>query len=551
MRLSRRDFFGLAGGVGLVAATASLGLVTLGPSTSTGVEVTSEVPLPQPFSRQLTVPPIARPVAGTDTYQLMQRRATVDIIPGLPTEIWGFDGRFPGPTILARSGRPVTVQVENRLTVPTVVHLHGGHTPAESDGYPTDLILPTGGTGGWGSRRAAGNVTPGKRDYRYPLQQRASTLWYHDHTMDFTGPNVYRGLAGFFIIGDDSDDALPLPRGDHDLPLMICDRAFGADGSFRYPALSPEQDSAGVQTAYLAGVLGDVLLVNGIPWPRHEVDGTQYRIRLLNGSNARRYEFALEPPPPAGPSFVQIASDGGLLAGPVPRDSVTLASAERAEVIVDFSAYPVGTVVTLVNRLGTGSTGNVMQFAVVRAAATTTAIPDVLSVIEPLARSQARVTRTFAFQLRRGSMGQSAGNSHDHGSGQGGDSDQGGSVQGGSVQGGDQGGGAEPLMWMVNGQSFDPAVDLASPRSGDVEIWRLMTDLHHPVHVHLNPFQVLQRGGRAPRAGDLGWKDTIDLIPGETAEIIMRFGDYPGRYVFHCHNLEHEDMAMMANFTVN
>ena len=126
------------------------------------------------------------------------------------------------------------------------------------------------------------------------------------------------------------------------------------------------------------------MLVNGIPWPRHEVDGTQYRIRLLNGSNARRYEFALEPPPPGGSSFVQIASDGGLLAGPVPRDSVTLASAERAEVIVDFGAYPVGTVVTLVNRLGVGSTGTVMQFAIVRAAATTTAIPDVLSVIEPL-----------------------------------------------------------------------------------------------------------------------------------------------------------------------
>ena len=105
-------------------------------------------------------------------------------------------------------------------------------------------------------------------------------------------------------------------------------------------------------------------------------------------------------------------------------------------------------------------------------------------------------------------------------------------------------------MWMVNGTPFDPTVDLASPGLGDVEVWRLMTDLHHPVHVHLNPFQVLRRGGRAPGAGDLGWKDTIDLVPGETAEIIMRFGGYPGRYVFHCHNLEHEDMAMMANFSV-
>ena len=103
-----------------------------------------------------------------------------------------------------------------------------------------------------------------QRDYRYPLQQRASTLWYHDHTMDFTGPNVYRGLAGFFLVGDEQDDALPLPRGDRDLPLMVCDRAFAADGSFRYPALSPEQVTPGVQTDYMAGVLGDVVLVNGV-----------------------------------------------------------------------------------------------------------------------------------------------------------------------------------------------------------------------------------------------------------------------------------------------
>ena len=201
------------------------------------------------------------------------------------------------------------------------------------------------------------------RDYRYPLQQRASTLWYHDHTMDFTGPNVYRGLAGFFIVGDDQDDALPLPRGDHDLPLMICDRCVRR-GRFvsttrRCPA---DQDSPGVQTRYMAGVLGDVVLVNGVPWPRHEVDGTRYRLRLLNASNARRYEFALDPPPPTGSPFVQIASDGGLLAAPVARDSVTLASAERAEVVVDFGAYPVGTAVTLVNRLGTGSTVPVMRF---------------------------------------------------------------------------------------------------------------------------------------------------------------------------------------------
>ena len=106
-------------------------------------------------------------------------------------------------------------------------------------------------------------------------------------------------------------------------------------------------------------------------------------------------------------------------------------------------------------------------------------------------------------------------------------------------------------MWMVNGEAFDPGRDLANPRLGDVEIWQLMTDLHHPVHLHLTPFQVLRRGFDPPGPGDLGWKDTIDLLPGQTAEIIMRFDGYPGRYVFHCHNLEHEDMAMMANFSVS
>ena len=348
----------------------------------------------------------------------------------------------------------------------------------------------------------------GQRDYRYPLRQRASTLWYHDHTMDFTGPNVYRGLAGFFLVGDEQDDALPLPRGDRDLPLMVCDRAFAADGSFRYPALSPDQTTAGVQADYMGGVLGDVVLVNGVPWPRHEVDGARYRLRLLNASNARRFEFALDPPPPDGPPFVQIASDGGLLAAPVARDSVTLASAERAEVIVDFAGYPVGSEVTLVNRLGSGSTASVMRFVVARTAEDDSSVPGVLSVIEPLDRSQAVITRTFAFQLKRGPMA---------------------SAPGGHAGHQDDPDAADPsLMWMVNGEAFDPGRDLANPRLGDVEIWRLMTDLHHPVHLHLAPFQVLRRGFDPPGPGDLGWKDTIDLLPGQTAEIIMRFDGYPG-----------------------
>ncbi len=534
MRFGRREFFGITGGAALVAATSSLGLLSLGPSGSTGTLLRSEVPLPQPFSRPLVVPPIAEPSIGSDGYRITARVAKAEIIPGLQTEIWGYDGCFPGPTIRARSGRGVTVDVVNELPVPTVVHLHGGRTPATSDGYPTDLILPADRTADWTTRHA-GNTVIGRREYRYPLQQRASTLWYHDHTMDFTGPNVYRGLAGFFLVGDDEDDALPLPHGDRDLPLLVCDRSFAADGSLRYPAVSADQTQPGVQTAFMGGVLGDVVLVNGVPWPQHEVDGARYRLRLLNASNARRFEFALDPPPPGGSPFVQIAGDGGLLAAPLARESITLASAERAEVVVDFGAYPIGSTVTLTNRLGSGTTAVVLRFHIVRAAADDTTIPDVLSQLEPLTRSQASTVRTFAFQLRRGSPPAAA-------AGPGGT---------GSHGAHEVDPGIGSLMWMINGQMFDPTVDLATPRLGDVEIWRLMTDLHHPVHLHLAPFQVLERGGGRPGPSDAGWKDTIDLIPGQTAEIITRFDGYPGRYVFHCHNLEHEDMAMMANFSVS
>lgn len=528
MSLDRRQFLLGAAGLGTVVAVGGLSRLDLGVRPQTGVLLRSTRPRPEPFTLPLPIPAIARPTStdgDVDRYEVTQRRADVEILPGTTTEIWGYDGTFPGPTFATRSGRPAHVTVRNELAVATVTHLHGGFTPAASDGYPTDLILPADVSEV--GHRMRGDTTVGERTYEYPLDQRAATLWYHDHAMDFTGPNVYRGLAGFFLIGDDEDDALPLPRDDRDLPLLLSDRAFDDDAQFRYPALSPEQVYPGVSEPYVAGVLGDTILVNGAPWPRADVDRARYRLRVLNGSNARRYELVLDPPPPDGAAFVQIGTDGGLLARPIERGTVTLAPAERADLLVDFGAYPVGTQVELRNRLGSGDTARVMRFDVVRDATDDTSVPAVLSDVADLDPRSATATRTFSFRLERNDRDDEPAVTHHP----------------------DQAG-AGKHRWVINGEPFSPDTTLAEVPAGATEVWRFSTDVHHPIHVHLGHFQVLDRSGRGLRDGDEGWKDTIDLIPGETAEVVVRFGEHKGRYVLHCHNLEHEDMAMMANYDI-
>ena len=506
-RLDRRGFLGLLGASAAGVALAGCG--GLGPRGSTGTQLTSAVPLPPPYQVPLPVPLVARPVnagAALDRYLITQRVARAEILPGIRTPILGYDGVFPGPTIEARRGRPVVVRYRNELPVPTVAHLHGGHTPADSDGWPLDLLLPVGNTAGWARHGMVGDLAAGEREYRYPTTQRAATLWYHDHRMDFTAPAVYFGLAGFHIVRDDAEDALPLPRGPRELPLMICDRAFAADGSFAYPALDPRmREVPGVEPPWMAGVLGDVVLVNGAPWPVCEVDAARYRLRILNASNARRFGLALRVPGAPDLPFTQIGSDSGLLAAPVVRPSVEAAPGERFDVVVDFAQVPVGTEVTMVNTLGEGSAADVMRFRVMRSARDDSAVPERLAEQEVLVPGP--TLRTFQFE--RGRWGPHTG-------------------------------------WTINGTAFDPTTSIADIPLGEVERWRFVTDVHHPVHVHLDAFQVLRRGSGGPGPSDAGWKDTLDLRPAEVVEVAVRFTEHAGRYVLHCHNLEHEDMAMMA-----
>ncbi|MFD3537139.1 multicopper oxidase family protein [Streptomyces sp. NPDC058664] len=525
--MRRRTLLG-AGGTALGAgALTAAGWPLLGDYLREGRPgrvLASRAELPAPFRTPLPIPRVLQPTstsATTDSYDITQQHADLEILPGLRTPAWTYGGTFPGPTLVSRSGRRTVVRHRNELDRPAVVHLHGGHTPAASDGYPTSLILPadgsydahrvhqemSGGPHGGSMGHAPMDLAEGTRTYTYPFDQRAATLWYHDHRMSYTGAAVWMGLAGFHLVHDDEEERLPLPRGDRDIPLMITDRSFAADGSFQYPWLDPQLRTPGVTDPYMNGVLGDVILVNGAPWPVHQTRRLRYRLRFLNASNARRYQLRLDPPPPGGGGFVQIGSDGGLLDAPRPHDTLDIAPGERIDTVIDFSRYPPGTRIRLTNHYGHRTTTQIMRFDLTPGTPhDDTTIPPTLSHVPRLDPTRATHTRDFHFT--------------------------------GSTTG-----------WTINGHPYQPGRPLARPPLGHTEIWRFTTNFHHPVHLHLDPFQVLTRNHRPPGPHDHGWKDTIDLHPAEAVEITTRFTHYPGTYMLHCHNLEHEDMAMMADFT--
>jgi spore coat protein A len=446
-------------------------------------------PAVTPFAASLPIPPTLAPYATdatTDYYQLTMRQAPLAVLPGLQTTVWGFNGQYPGPTIRARRGRRAVVRQTNALPAGLTVHLHGGHAPASSDGHPNDLIAPG-----------------GSREYIYPNSQTAATLWYHDHTMMATAPNVYRGLAGFYLLGDDVEDGLNLPSGEYDVPLLLQDRQFNADGSLFYP---PPGSFEAVH-----GFNGDTMLVNGAPQPRFAVARRKYRFRLLNGANVRDFTLALRNGAATVP-LTQIGGDGGLLPAPVVRNEILIWPAERIEVVIDFAAFPIGAQLVLVNTQETGTLANLLRFDVARDAADTSALPGVLRPIAPLNPAAAAATRPFAlaFQPIRGA-------------------------------------------WVINGQVYDPGRIDFQTALGSTEIWTFQSPpglITHPMHMHHAFFQILDRNGAAPPPWEAGWKDTVAVGPGETVRVIARFDNYSGPYVFHCHKLEHEDHEMMGQFRV-
>ncbi len=449
--------------------------------------------------------------SSEDVYELTAKPGNAEILDEVTTPIWGYDGSFPGPLFESHRGRVVRLHLSNELPVPIVRHLHGGHTPQESDGYPLDYIVPAGMSGMTGHHgphlHPGGRLHEGAFDYVHPLDQRAGLLWYHDHRMDFSGPQVWQGLVGLHIHRDDEELALGLPDGDHELPLLVCDRSFGPDGQLIYPSLDPAlAKTPGVLPAFANGVLGDTVLVNGVHAPFHEVRQGTYRLRIGVASNARHYRIGVDRLPASGEPFTQIGTDGGLMAAPMPVRSFVMAPAERVDVIIDFTGYPIGARVRLQNLSGGTGTTDLVEFRVTgpddrpvwRA-------PKRLSEIERLDPAAAVRTRAFFFSKVPTAAGPT---------------------------------------FQISHQMFAHDVVAADPRQGDIEIWEITTDQQHPVHVHNCHFQVLD----AP--GPLAWKDVVSLGVNDRKRIITRFDSYRGRYLLHCHNLEHEDMGMMANFDI-
>jgi FtsP/CotA-like multicopper oxidase with cupredoxin domain len=493
MVISRREVLA-------VGAFGSASLLLPLPSRSGGPPRLATSRLPQPFQVELPVPPTLTPVRSTPTtdyYQLTMRPAPAEIIPGYATTIFGYNGIHPGPTVLAQRGRIVVVRQINALPdvhptlgyrCTTSVHLHGNASLPQYDGWAEDLTPP-----GF------------FKDYVYPNEQDARTMWYHDHAVDHTAQNVYLGLAGFYLTSEGLN--LPLPKDRFDIPLMIKDALFTADRQLLFDDRAEN------------GLMGDVILVNGKPWPVLKVERRKYLFRILNASVARAYRLALS----TGEPFTFVETDGGLMPVPQSAAEFRIGAAERYGVVIDFARYPIGQQVVLrnldlKNNEDFATTRQVMRFDVTADASdlSNNTVPAVLNRggssgdPMPLQPSQAVRTRDWEFKRRRGA-------------------------------------------WSINGEFWDPGRIDANPAFGDVEIWRFQNTSggwFHPIHTHLVDFRILDRNGRPPQVYELGAKDTTYVGENETLRVIARFVPHRGRYMLHCHNLVHEDTHMMTNFEV-
>lgn len=509
----------------------------------------------QPFIDPLPIPKVLQPKERNKNntyYEVRMQEFFHQFHSDLPpTRVWGYEGQIPGPTIEVEQGEYTYIKWINKLPdthflpidrtlhgcghgmpeVRTVVHLHGANVEPDSDGYPD----------AWFTRdfEKCGPKFVNKV-YKYPNIQNPATLWYHDHAVGITRLNVYAGLAGMYIIRNEQERALNLPLGIYEIPLVIQDKTFNKDGSLFYPSTVnvPDPPPDFPDVSITPGFAGNTIIVNGKAWPYLKVEQRKYRFRILNASNQRFYRMRLS----SGQQFIQIGSDGGLLQRPVRLDEITIAPAERVDVIIDFSNQRIGKNIMLINSARTPfdfgeepdpeATGLIMQFRVIqRNGVDNSVIPQFLNVIKRYNEYEAFKIRDITLDVTRDNFNR--------------------------------------LLFLLSNHDYIDGVT-EDPVAGELEIWRIINQGAgvHPIHIHQIQFQILDRipfdvdtfnltgqlrfigESEPPPANERGWKDTFQTYPEFVTRIAVRFDPYTGRYVYHCHILEHEDHDMMRPFDV-
>jgi spore coat protein A, manganese oxidase len=521
--ITRREFLQRSG---LLATTLAAGtkqvLGAMGhtaPTMAAALDVNTLArfvdPLPSPVVARLQGrrPSPTDPKTSVPFYRIQAQATESKVHRDLPrTRFWSFGPSVPGPTFETRAGEPLLIEWVNALPgahflpidrtihgaesdkpeVRTVVHLHGAKTGPESDGYPEDWVVP------------------GKSSlYYYPNQQDAAMLWYHDHALGINRLNVYAGLLGAFFIRDSSEDELHLPAGKYEVPLILYDRLLTREGQLLYP-VSPDP-----QSPWVPEVFGNAILVNGKLFPYLDVEPRKYRFRVLNGSNARIYHLSLTRENSAEElSFHQIGTDQGLLPAPVSLTRLDIAPG-GVRLILKSDAF-----VVMQYRVASGKVND------------TSSLPSALRSVPKIAEAQAVQTRLLTLDEYVNKTG-------------------------------------NPAMLLLNATHWKAPIT-ERPVLGSTEIWTLInpTNDTHPIHLHLVRFQILDRQTyepwlfqtkrqlhflgppEPPEPNEAGWKDTVQAHSRMVTRIIVPFNGFTGRYVWHCHILEHEDNEMMRPYEV-
>lgn len=471
----------------------------------------------------------------------------VQLLPGPKTEVYTYQSEllkgdqanlskmndsFLGPVIKLKKGQKVRLRFINQLSRESIIHWHGLHIPPEMDGHPMYAV-----------KKGEQYI------YEFEVNNCPGTYWFHPHPDKITGPQVYYGLAGLFIVEDDNKE---LPMGEYDVPIVIQDRMFDDDNQLVYLQNN--------RMNQMQGFLGDRILVNGNIEKNFEVNRSGYRLRVLNGSNSRIYKLAWSD----NEDITIIGTDGGFLSKPLNKSYLMLAPGERAEIWKDFSSFSAGSHVTLRSlsfndgssfgmggrmmgqdmmgqgrmhsgtHIKNGEAFDICTFTIGNNIGSGSGLPANFPAIDPLKISDAvngNSPRKFHFF-----------NEH--------------------------------MQWVINGETFEMH-DVAAwekVKLNTTEIWEFINDnkaggmmqnmmqMPHPVHIHGLQFQIIERDTsdmdpsvyESVKEGfiDEGWQDTFLLMPGMRVKIILRFKDYTGKYIYHCHNLEHEDMGMMRNYEI-